>query len=94
MSKLYFKLDNEMEEKLEETYEKMQVKISELNKIWNTIPIRIREQLNAQFNENYTPDHCLRWLERSVDDMYRNSEAIFQDLKDNLEDEEDEGEEP
>ena len=87
MNKIEF--NNELEEKLENIYEKMQKQISELKDTWHTIPGIIREQINQQFNESYQPDYCLRWLETAVDDMYRNSDSIFKDLKDTLEDEED-----
>lgn len=77
-------LDEKMKNKLEDTYEKMRIQIETLKNTWNTIPGQIREQLNAQFNENYTPDYCIRWLETSIDDIYRNSDEIFEDLKSEL----------
>lgn len=77
-------LDEKMKNKLEDTYEKMRIQIETLKNTWNTIPAQIREQLNAQFNENYTPDYCIRWLETSIDDIYRNSDEIFEDLKSEL----------
>lgn len=77
-------LDEKMKNKLENTYEKMRIQIETLKNTWNTIPSQIREQLNAQFNENYTPDHCIRWLETSIDDIYRNSDEVFEDLKSEL----------
>ena len=77
-------LDEKMKNKLEDTYEKMRIQIETLKNTWNTIPGQIREQLNAQFNENYTPDYCIRWLETSIDDIYRNPDEIFEDLKSEL----------
>ncbi|CDE10258.1 unknown [Clostridium sp. CAG:354] len=80
-------LDEKMKNKLEDTYEKMRIQIETLKNTWNSIPSQIREQLNAQFNESYTPDYCIRWLETSVDDLYRNSDEVFEDLKNELENE-------
>lgn len=78
-------LDEKMKNKLEDTYEKMRIQIATLKNTWNSIPSQIREQLNAQFNEDYTPDYCIRWLETSIDDLYRNSDEVFEDLKNTLE---------
>ena len=79
-------------ENLEKVLINMNKNIEMLDEMWNKIPYTIREQLDVQFNEGFSPSYCLRWLQSGINSIVQDFNNFFIDLKQTLEKEESEAE--
>ena len=78
------RINEDTRDYLEKAYLKIQRQVEKLKQTWEEIPYKIRNELNNKFNENFAPEYCIRWLRQDFDELYRNSDDIFEEIKGEL----------